>query len=170
MPKKATELSALEVKRLLNKPGFHAVGGVSGLYLTVNNGTGSSWILRTKVGTKRKDIGLGGYPDVGLQEERQGAREAKVKVAGGVDPVAEKKAARAALVAHQKAGMTFMDSYTRTNTNSRKSFQPVNFFYEFFATYFYHGLGHRTLQDVIPFSRDKTGEFTSTAAHARPGG
>ena len=35
MPKKAKELSALEVSRL-KKPENHAVGGVSGLYLYVN--------------------------------------------------------------------------------------------------------------------------------------
>lgn len=109
MPTKAKELAAVEVKRLV-EPGFYAVGGVSGLYLTVNERSGRSWILRTKVGAKRKDIGLGGYPDVPLLQARERARDAKAKIAEGVDPVTEKRAARAALVAQQKAGMTFQEA------------------------------------------------------------
>ena len=107
MPRKAAELSALQVKRLIAKPGFHSVGGVSGLYLAVNQSSGSSWILRTVVGAKRKDIGLGGYPDVSLLDAREGARQAKAKIVEGIDPVAEKKSARAALIIQQKSGMTF---------------------------------------------------------------
>lgn len=152
MPKKAKELTALEVKRLLGKPGFHAVGGVSGLYLTVNDRMGSSWILRTKVGTRRKDIGLGGYPDVGLQDARQGAREAKTKVAGGLDPVTVKRAARAALVAQQKAGMTFseaVDHYLGSNkldglTNDKHRAQWGSTL----RTYAVPHLGQKRLSDI----------------------
>ena len=52
MPKKAKELSALEVNRL-TKPGNHAVGGVSGLYLYVNAAQGRSWVLRVMVAVHR---------------------------------------------------------------------------------------------------------------------
>ena len=37
MPKVARELTAVQVKRLAQKKGFHAVGGVAGLYLNVSN-------------------------------------------------------------------------------------------------------------------------------------
>ena len=117
MPKKAKELSAVAVKRL-TEAGFYAVGGVSGLYLTVNERSGKSWILRTMVGAKRKDIGLGGYPDVSLQDARERAREAKSKVANGIDPVAERKAVQATLIAQQKVGMTFekaVEEYLASN-------------------------------------------------------
>ena len=119
MPKIAKELSALAVKRLADSPGFHAVGGVSGLYLTVNKATGRSWILRSKVGAKRKDIGIGGYPDVGLQDARLRAREIKAKIISGIDPVQERKAAREALIAQQKSGLTFEDAVDSYLMSSR---------------------------------------------------
>lgn len=99
MPKKAKELSALEVKRLrhgtikgsqaASRPAetpciaYHAVGGVSGLMLQCRPPAGDaeigarSWILRTMVAGKRRDIGLGGYPEVTLAQARENAREIK---------------------------------------------------------------------------------------------
>lgn len=106
MPRVAKELSAAEVRRL-NKPGFHAVGGVSGLSLRISDKAGCSWILRTAVGGKRRDIGLGGYPDVTLAGAREAAREAKAKIRAGIDPVAERRELRSQLLAQQAREMTF---------------------------------------------------------------
>jgi integrase len=119
MPKRVKELSALEIKRLEyphetlaakgNKllPVFKAVGGVAGLNLQLTPGEGKSWIFRYAVeaGTdklgnktyKRRSLGLGGYPEVGVAEARDRAREAKAKIREGIDPIKERKAARAAL-------------------------------------------------------------------------
>lgn len=58
MPKIARELSALEVGRL-KAPGLVSVGGVPGLSLQVNPTGARSWILRVKIGTARRDMGLG---------------------------------------------------------------------------------------------------------------
>lgn len=106
MPKKARELSAIEVKRL-SEPGRHAVGGVSGLYLQVTPGAGRSWILRTLVGNRRREMGLGGYPDVGLADARDAARIARKRLLEGEDPIAQRQAARRALIAEQQKLMTF---------------------------------------------------------------
>jgi len=56
MPKKARELSALEVRRLKH-PGYHAVGVVPGLHLQVTPTGARSWILRAQVGNRRRDRG-----------------------------------------------------------------------------------------------------------------
>lgn len=106
MPKKAKELSALEVNRL-NSPGNHAVGGVSGLYLYVNNAQGRSWVLRTMIAGKRKHLGLGGHPSVTLAQAREKAREARELIVKGVDPIHERKAAASALQAQQATRRTF---------------------------------------------------------------
>lgn len=97
MPKKAKELSALAIKRLSTQPGLHAVGGVAGLQLQVRGGA-VSWILRVLIGGKRRDVGLGGYPSVTLTDARDKARSFRAKIDAGVDPVAERHAARASLM------------------------------------------------------------------------
>ena len=48
MPKKAKELSALEVRNL-SEPGTHFVGGVAGLALKVKDTGAKSWVLRAMV-------------------------------------------------------------------------------------------------------------------------
>jgi integrase len=53
--------------------------------------------LRTTVGTKPSDIGLGGYPDVTLATAHERARTAKDSIRDGIDPVAERKAKRGAI-------------------------------------------------------------------------
>ncbi|MBI2276336.1 MAG: integrase arm-type DNA-binding domain-containing protein [Dechloromonas sp.] len=109
MPRKAKELSALEVNRL-TAPGLHAVGGVAGLYLQVTDSGARSWILRATVGTRRRDIGLGGFPDVTLAGAREAARAGRLKIKDGIDPVEEAKAKRSALAASQAAAITFGDA------------------------------------------------------------
>lgn len=109
MPKRATELSALQVKRL-TKAGFHAVGVVPGLHLQVGPSGSRSWVLRAMVGAKRRDIGLGGFPAVTLAQARDVAREMREKIRHGVDPVAERKAARRALMAAQALEITFAEA------------------------------------------------------------
>lgn len=112
MPKRAPELSAIEVKRL-ESPGLRFVGGVGGLTLNVTGKNARSWILRVKVGGKRREIGLGGYTEVSLAQARELARADKEKIRQGIDPVEERKSARAKLVAQQKSGMTFAEAFER---------------------------------------------------------
>ncbi len=72
MPRKAPELSALHVRRLTT-PGLHAVGGVAGLAMQVAPGGARTWILRVSIAGRRRDMGLGGYPDVELGRGAQGS-------------------------------------------------------------------------------------------------
>lgn len=118
MPKLAKNLGPLDIKRATH-PGTHTrhhmmpVGGVSGLILQISPAGAKSWLLRTMVGTKRRAIGLGPYPQVGLAEARQRAAEAKAMIADGVDPIEERKAARSALRASQRRGLTFAKAVDR---------------------------------------------------------
>lgn len=105
MPRRAKELTPIEVKRL--GEGVHAVGGVPGLYIQITSGAGKSWLLRTIVGTKRREIGLGSYPEVGLGAARSAAAEMREKIRRGIDPVEQRKAARAEVIAAQRRGLSF---------------------------------------------------------------
>lgn len=106
MPRIARELTALEVKRLF-APGFHAVGGVPGLMLKVSQTGGRSWVLRMRIADRRRDIGLGAFPAVTLAQARDKARGMRESVAQGQDPLAERQASRAALLAEQRRRITF---------------------------------------------------------------
>lgn len=117
MPKTARALSDLEVRRLKVAPGQNkrvvVVGGATGLLLTLTAAGGRTWCLRATVGDCRRDIGLGGYPAVTLAMAREAARTTLAAIRAGVDPVEERKAARAALKAAQARGLTFSDAVTK---------------------------------------------------------
>lgn len=118
MAKMVGELSHLQVRRLRHegtrrRNALHAVGGVVGLYLQITPSGARSWILRATIGGRRRDLGLGSFPDVSLAQARERAREAKDKIWRGVDPIEERKAARAALAAAQARGLTFADAFNK---------------------------------------------------------
>ena len=114
MPKVAEELGPLDVKRMAHAGGkgnaLVAVGGVTGLYMQITPNGGKTWILRMRIGTRRRDIGLGGFPTVTLAQAREKARDARAKVEAGIDPVEERKAAKAALVATQRRNLLFSEA------------------------------------------------------------
>lgn len=114
MPKIAQELGPLDVKRLEHGGGksntMVAVGGVNGLYLQLTPNGGKTWVLRMLVGSRRRDIGLGGFPTVTLAQARDKAREARDKVERGVDPVEERKAAKVKLIEARRKGMQFSEA------------------------------------------------------------
>ena len=131
MPKKAKELSATEVRRLthaISKDGkpynaLHPVGGVSGLLLQVTPTGARSWIYRVMVGTKRRNIGLGAFPDVPLAEARNKARLLKEKINEGIDPLEESQAVKRAQKAAQLATITFEDAMNRYIEMKGKEFR-----------------------------------------------
>lgn len=103
----AKELGPLAVSRL-KADGLHAVGGIPGLYLQIG-GAARSWILRATVGSKRRDIGLGGFPAVTLAQARGRAREARDLIVRGTDPVLERKRLHSAMFASQATAKTFAE-------------------------------------------------------------
>ncbi|UVI39115.1 tyrosine-type recombinase/integrase [Qipengyuania spongiae] len=118
MPRIAKPLAALEVSRIVHPTGksskhLHPVGTVPGLCLQTTAGGGRSWVLRAKVGMKRRDIGLGSYPAVPLAKAHDEARAVQKAIRSGRDPIAEKRDAKAALIAKQMRDLTFADAVDR---------------------------------------------------------
>lgn len=119
MGRKAAELSPLAVSRL-KTPALHFVGGVAGLALLVSETGARSWILRITVGAKRRDIGLGGFPDVILANAKERARAIRDKIKLGIDPLAEKQAKKSALIAAEEQSITF-ERATQLFINAKES-------------------------------------------------
>ncbi len=155
MPRIAEELTALDVKRLAHPGGkrnvLFSVGGVTGLYLQVTPKGGRSWVLRIKVGALRRDIGLGSFPTVTLSQARDKAREARDKIERGIDPVEERKATKAALIAAQHRGLTFADAVDKALAAKLNAFRNPKHRQQWentLATYVTPDLGKMLVQDI----------------------
>lgn len=106
MPKVAKELTDLAVRKL-SAPGRHMVGGVAGLNLQITPTGARSWRLLAMVGGKRREMGLGSYPEVSLKDAREAARRARNAIKDGRDPIGERQAARQAIKAATEKLTTF---------------------------------------------------------------
>lgn len=150
MPKRALELGPLAVQRLTS-PGFHSVGGVSGLGLYVTRTGGRSWVLRYNVDKKRREMGLGPYPDVTLANAREKARAERAKLDEGHDPLQLREAQRRTNAAARAVAMTFEAASSKLMTalkvgwkNEKHAQQWVNTL----KTYAYPVLGPLDVRDI----------------------
>lgn len=150
MARSAKDLSPLEVSRL-SEPGYHHVGNVSGLVLQITRSGMRSWLLRVMVGGKRREIGLGGYPDVTLAGAKEAARSTREKIKAGIDPVAEKAAARSALAAAAASALTFKqaaEKYIDANESAWKNAKHAAQWTSTLTTYAYPSIGNLQVAHV----------------------
>jgi len=89
-----TQLTAAQVKGAL-EPGRYS--DQNGLSLQVHKGRDGSlkksWVVRSSLAGKRREMGLGPTSALTLKDARAKAIEIKRDVASGIDPIAEKKRA-----------------------------------------------------------------------------
>lgn len=83
------QLSA-RTAQTLTEVGRHADG--QGLYLQVDPSGLRRWILRYQLKGKRRDMGLGPFPQVSLAAAREAAQAAREAIRLGVDPIEARKA------------------------------------------------------------------------------
>jgi len=156
LPKIARELTALQVKKLI-KDGMHAVGGVPGLLLQVRNGNGSidrptrSWIYRARIDGRRIHLGLGSFPDVSLADARQAAREQKMLIKSGGDPIQVKLEQKAKRLSSRERRKTFKECAglylehrlkSLTNEKHKRQWRTT------LETYVYPVIGDRIVADI----------------------
>ena len=75
--------------RATQAPGMYADG--NGLYLRVDKSGARRWVQRITVRSKRRHLGLGGWPVVSLAEAREQALANLKMVRQGIDPLAAKR-------------------------------------------------------------------------------
>lgn len=159
MPKKAKELSALVVSKL-RVDGRYAVGGVDGLHLRVA-GDSRAWVLRVVVGIRlndkgvlsphRRDVGLGSYPEVSLAEARDKAREIRKLIQNGVDPIAQRKRDRDAILSSFKKTKTFRECAEIVITNKSRELKNAKHLAQWQSTldtYAFPTIGDRIVSTI----------------------
>jgi integrase len=91
------------------KPGLHCDGG--GLYLQVSEAAGGgrnrSWIFRFTLAGRVHDMGLGPVHTVSLAEAREQARQCRLLVRQGLDPIEHRNAEIAKNLANARVVVTF---------------------------------------------------------------
>jgi integrase len=113
-----------------------------GLYLLVTPDGGKWWRFKYRFGGKEKLLSLGVYPDVGLKQAREKRDDARKLVAAGVDPSAERRAAKAARIS---AAQREHDSFEAVAREWFEKFSP-NWVPEHAETVI-----HRLEADVFPW-------------------
>jgi integrase len=91
---KLTDTRIRSLKPTPGKAEKHADGG--GLFLFVTKAGAKSWRLAYRFHGKHKLLTIGPYPLIGLKDARERREAAKKLLLAGIDPAAEKQAAKAA--------------------------------------------------------------------------
>ena len=155
MPRVARELTPIQIRLLKSlhdgRPTMHPVGGISGLHLQVTPSGARSWVLRITVARKRREIGLGSYPEVGVKAARDTARAYKQTFKEGGDPVKKQREAKQAyytLMLFEKTFVQVFDEFViikRAELSRGKNFDQWP---DSIATYALPHLGSKTVSTV----------------------
>lgn len=126
----------------LTEPGLYGDG--SGLYFQVSKWRTQSWLYRFSLNKRRRDMGLGPYPDVTLQAARDKAAECRALVREGVDPIENRKLTKARTIADQGKFVTFKDAaeqYIKANEAGWSNLKHSQQWRNTLATYAYPIIG-----------------------------
>jgi integrase len=92
MPRLSNRLAALGLRAL--PAGKHLDG--AGLYLIKSDLEAGRWMFRYRLYGRRRDMGLGGWPAVGLAEARRASESARQQLNNGEDPIGVRQVKRRA--------------------------------------------------------------------------
>lgn len=98
------------------EPGKHEDGG--GLRLVVSEGGAKKWVLRFTLRSKRREMGLGSFPDTGLAEARRKAENYRKLAKEGTDPIHARE-----LETQQQSTPTFTNCAARYIQSHRRSWR-----------------------------------------------
>ncbi|ORU90735.1 MAG: hypothetical protein A6F71_07220 [Cycloclasticus sp. symbiont of Poecilosclerida sp. M] len=174
MARRVRELTPIEIRNVCVK-GNHAVGGVAGLYLQVRPPQGKSWILRAVIGEKRRDIGLGSFPDITLSDARVKARQFKDLISCGIDPVQQARDNLQAQIIAQRQYKTFSDVAQACYAVKRQEFKSAKHSAQWMntlKTYAYPVIGNHNIesintQDILSILKPIWESKTETATRVR---
>ena len=119
----------------------------SGLYIQIGANRTTAWIYRFQIAGKRREMGLGTYPEVTLAEAGEKAGDARKMIARGEDPLAARRAANVepeAAVTFKKAAEQYIEAHRAGWRNAKHAWQWSRTL-EMFA---YPKIGEKAVADV----------------------
>lgn len=90
MTRALNKLTAATVKAA--SPGKYSDGG--GLWLHKRTDGGAQWVLRVTIHGRRREMGLGGFPDISLKAAREAAEKSRGLARLNIDPIKERERQR----------------------------------------------------------------------------
>lgn len=128
--RRRASITVKEVEALAKKPGRHSIG--SGLILVVRESGAASWIARVRSPDgRRKDIGLGRFPEVSLKEAGARASEHRKVSRDGADPVARKRELQRVMPTFEKAAEEYYSGRKAGFRNKKHGAQWIGTLREF---------------------------------------
>jgi integrase len=141
-------LSAKQVE-LLKKPGRYFDG--HGLYLQVQSATSRSWLLRYERNGRERWLGLGPLHTVSLKKARERAREARLQLLDGIDPIEARKAKRDQAALEAARAITFeaaAQAYFDAHEKGWKNAKQISQFLTTLKTYVYPTMGRLPVKEI----------------------
>ncbi|UWU94400.1 site-specific integrase [Bradyrhizobium sp. CB1015] len=142
---------ALTIKRVerLSKAGRYGDG--HGLYLQINSNGAKSWLFRYQRGSKETAMGLGAAHTVTLEEAREAARQNRLLLKKGIDPLVASRAERSANAAAQAGQKTFdqvLTEYFKDQKAAWKSDRDRKYFLKTMERYVTPTIGKLMVSDI----------------------
>ena len=135
------KLSAVEVAKARGPAVLHDGGG---LYLRVSPAGSKAWVFRFQLDGKRRDMGLGPFPDISLADARQKATTHRKQRHDGIDPLDARAAQRQAERVSVAKGRTFREcagEFIEKNRAGWRNAKHRQQWVNTLATYVYPTLG-----------------------------
>jgi len=115
----------LTPRKLANaQAGKYEDGG--GLRLVVSSAGARKWIFRFSIKGKRREMGLGSFPDVSLADARRKASECRLQAANGVDPIEARRVEPEAVPTFTTCAARFIRTHRRGWKNAKHARQWVS--------------------------------------------
>ena len=118
----AGKLTAVKAAKARGPATLHDGGG---LYLRVSKTGSKSWVFRFQIDGKRRDMGLGGFPDISLADARALAAEHRKRRQGGIDPLETRRAQRQAQRLAEARGRTFRQRAVEYMAKNRSAWRSA---------------------------------------------
>jgi integrase len=132
---KAAEASQLKRKRLPDTdtalrgklaPGRWSITNAKSLYLNVTPQGGKSWVLRVVANGKRRELGLGSYPDLSLAKAKEEAASYRLIARRGGDPAAERDKRNVVALTFEQAARAAYADHKDSWRNEKHRAQWIN--------------------------------------------